>query len=705
MSTATDTMGSIKDIPQRKFINPNLISLKCLLFFFFGGMGCLFPFLPLHMLAVGLTIEEARLVSIISPIVAVIGPLVVAPLADKLATHQGSKLSNGRYLRIMIALVCFLSAVFYSLLLLVPVVEKIELPKERRPTLKFSCNREGASVLQERINEFSTCYNWTSESRICAILLKNCNYHCHPTVQRFYQQSFNTKDVHKINTDIGVLGMDSEGSGDITVNPLETSLSNEEIEWRIKSQNNFKHKRYVLPDSEPPHLCFNEGENRVCHVYTSNSGSLPVNVSFREANNARKKHEWCTYPIVENFTCRIPGELETTMAKFNQSCAIECDLLDPFMLSGSSHTENQCSQVAGDPDMTFWMYITIRSIADIFPTAAVALIDAAIVIATRETSCGRGDVGRQIAFGSLSFAIFGPLVGYLNTIMPPKPAYFLPIVFYVGLMIFASIIALAATGMPLSPPEWWWHTRSGMLAVPMSAVKRYGSETAALVLVLLVLGIFWSAMDSYLSLYLSDLAGNSLAIGVILTVGALPAIFFLWRSEHLVDFCGHSNLLIVAFTTYIVRFVGLGIVSDPWWALISEALELFTLGIMWITAILYMRHLLPRHLTVTAQALPVIAHFCIGRCLGAVVGAYVHNGNNDVNSLKFVYQCMAVAAAIVATLYFLIYHGLLKPRCHAQTIQNTKMTPSIVQGINGNGNYTPLRVYHNEMGRKGQFRY
>jgi len=25
--------------------------------------------------------------------------------------------------------------------------------------------------------------------------------------------------------------------------------------------------------------------------------------------------------------------------------------------------------------------------------------------------------------------------------------------------------------------------------------------------------------------------------------------------------------------------------------------------------------------------------------------------------------------------------------------------------MNGNGNYAPLRVYHNGMGRKGQFRY
>lgn len=62
----------------------------------------------------------------------------------------------------------------------------------------------------------------------------------------------------------------------------------------------------------------------------------------------------------------------------------------------------------------------------------------------------------------------------------------------------------------------------------------------------------------------------------------------------------------------VARFTGLSLVSEPWWSLISEVLEVFTLGIMWVTAILYLRHLVPRHLTVTAQALPVIAHFCVG---------------------------------------------------------------------------------------------
>ncbi|KMQ98495.1 macrophage mhc class i receptor 2-like protein [Lasius niger] len=596
-TASTEKMDMEKDLPKKKLINTNLISLKCLLFVFFGGIGCLFPFLPLHMTKVGLNIENVRFVSMVSPAVAILGPLIAGPIADKLAGRQSNndKSSTGRYLRVMIAVACIFSALFYSLLLLVPSVGRNLPLAGKGPDLKFNCDRRGAMEDRE-----------------------------------------------------------------------ETK----------------KARRYVMAENEPPHLCYkDEDDNIICHVYTEYSGVLPVNGSFGQALNPENEEEWCAYPMAEYFACRIPPELEVRMAEFNQSCSIECDLVNPYTLPGSVLAESQCQRTGDWAEAAFWMYLIVRSIADIFPTTAVALIDAAVVIATRETSCGRGDVGRQLAFGSLGFALLGPLTGYLSTLTNDfGPAYWLPLVLHAALMILTAVIALSANGMPLSPPEWWWHTRSGMLALPMSAIKRYGSETVALVFILLVMGTFWSAMDSYLPLHLQKLGGDELSIGVAMTVGAIPAFLFLWKSEHLVDYCGHSNLLITAFTVYIIRFTGLSLVSEPWWSLITEALEVFTLGIMWVTAILYLRHLVPRHLTVTAQALPVIAHFCVGRCLGAVVGAYINFGDEDiVESLRFVYRCMAIAAAIVAGLYFVLYHGLLKPRCHAHTIQGPRQPPTIVQ--------------------------
>ncbi|KAM0724971.1 Major facilitator superfamily domain-containing protein 6-A [Formica fusca] len=702
---STEKMDMEKDLPKKKLINTNLISLKCLLFVFFGGIGCLFPFLPLHMTKVGLNIENVRFVSMVSPAVAILGPLIAGPIADKLAGRQSNndKSSTGRYLRVMIAVACIFSALFYSLLLLVPSVDRTLPSAGKGPGLKFNCDRRGAMVRQERCEDRFGCHRWTDDdSGVGIMLLRDCNYVCYPTGwRRWHSELASDTTTFRSAVDPEVDFFD--GSGETTVAPLYSEPYAPEDREETK-----KIRRYVMSENEPPHLCYkNEDDNIVCHVYTEYSGILPVNGSLGQALNPENEEEWCAYPMAEYFACRIPPELEVRMAEFNQSCSIECDLVNPYILSGSVLAESQCQRTGDWAEAAFWMYLFVRSIADIFPTTAVALIDAAVVIATRETSCGRGDVGRQLAFGSLGFALLGPLSGYLSTLTNDiGPAYWLPLVLHAVLMILTAVIALSANGMPLSPPEWWWHTRSGMLALPMSAIKRYGSETAALVFILLVMGSFWSAMDSYLPLHLQKLGGDELSIGVAMTVGAIPAFLFLWKSEHLVDYCGHSNLLITAFTVYIIRFTVLSLVSEPWWSLITEALEVFTLGIMWVTAILYLRHLVPRHLTVTAQALPVIAHFCVGRCLGAVVGAYINFGDEDiVESLRFVYRCMAIAAAVVAGLYFILYHGLLKPRCHAHTIQGPRQPPTIVQAMNGNGNYMPLRVYHNGMGKKGQFRY
>lgn len=60
----------------------------------------------------------------------------------------------------------------------------------------------------------------------------------------------------------------------------------------------------------------------------------------------------------------------------------------------------------------------------------------------------------------------------------------------------------------------------------------------------------------------------------------------------------------------------MSVIETPWWVLISEAFEIFTLALMWITAVLYLRHLVPRKFTVTGQGMAVVAHFCLGLYFG-----------------------------------------------------------------------------------------
>ena len=115
-------------------------------------------------------------------------------------------------------------------------------------------------------------------------------------------------------------------------------------------------------------------------------------------------------------------------------------------------------------------------------------------MATRETSIGRGDVGRQLAFGWIGLAVFGTIVGFISTVDLGTPYYWLQFTFCAVLMLCAAIVVLFAKSLPFGPNDWWWHTRgsSGL------AAYRYGRELVALTVVLIFLGIFWSALDSFL---------------------------------------------------------------------------------------------------------------------------------------------------------------------------------------------------------------
>lgn len=388
-------------------------------------------------------------------------------------------------------------------------------------------------------------------------------------------------------------------------------------------------------------------------------------------------------------------------------------------------------QIIGDIEVTYWSYLLIRSIADIFPVAIITLLNAAVIIATRETSKCRSDIGRKLAWGALGWGLTAFIVGLTEV----NGFILVPVNWCIILWVVAAIILLCSTNMPLSPPEWWWHTKSGMLAIPLSAIRKYGPEITALTIVALILGAFWSVIDTYQPIHLINmdewpghavtkycLTGKStqfdmnlcykrdqLIIFVYFTVAALPAIVLLWNAEYIVDLCGHSNVLIAAFAVYIIRFVGLSAISDVWYALLTSTLESITLALAFVTLVLAMRHLWPRRLTATAQAIPVIAFFCLGKALGTIIVPLEFD-----RSRWFSY--MAIASAVIGSLYFILFHCYLAKRCAAKT--QPPPSPAILQshanGTNNgtqngasssNGNYTPLRVYHDSRGRKGHFRY
>lgn len=113
---------------------------------------------------------------------------------------------------------------------------------------------------------------------------------------------------------------------------------------------------------------------------------------------------------------------------------------DPYESHASVLADTVCVKIEGDVETTVWSYFTIRLLSDIFPLAALVLLDTSILIATRETSTGRGDVGHQLAWGSLGWVIFCPIVSLFD--VSESVPYLLPIAVGVVLLVICAIILL-----------------------------------------------------------------------------------------------------------------------------------------------------------------------------------------------------------------------------------------------------------------------
>ncbi|XP_045534115.1 uncharacterized protein LOC106708597 [Papilio machaon] len=679
---------------MKPLINKNLITLKCVLFCFLSGIGCIYPFLPLHMLATGLDRAEARLISAVAPCIALLGPAILGPLVDKLSVGRGSTggghtpSGSGRLLRFVTAACLILSAVFYSLLLAVPYTERHD---ARRPQVLFMCDSEGAYVMQEVCTEGMRCNTWPGQKK-GVLAVGACEYGCASDDMSWLTEPFLTTTTTT------------------TLSPMYNSVANATPSSELVTDDGDEGPEF---ERNPPHLC-TDGQ---CLVYMQHAARLRVPLTL----NAPQQHNitdvegdlsednttndnWCTYR--GPFQCLVPEDRLAEINTMDRPCrpAVRCQVLDPYDEPDGVLADAECRLVIGDPTYTFWTYFIVRVLADIWPTSALALLGAACVIATRETSLGRGDVGRQLAVGTIGLAVFPPLAGLAADSMPHAP-YLVPFILHAVFMLIGALILLLDSHMPLSAPEWWWHTATGALAVPLSAVRRYGAETAAVAAVVALLGALCTTIDSYVPWTIVELNGTLTQVGLMMTEGALPAVPALWWAEALVDYIGHSNVFISAFTFYCLRYTGLAFSTGYGWVAVCAVLQVFTLSLVWVTAVLYFRHLVPKKYTTTGQALPVIAHFCIGRCIGAIVGGLV-SLQAPLEAQRGVYRALGVAALAAAALYLALYHLLLAPRCAAQPAPPPH---NLLQGLNANGasngTYSPMRVYHEERSRKGHFRY
>lgn len=718
-------MGATREGREPR-VNKSLISIKFVTFFVISGLTALHILHSTKPILLGLNFEEYRYISILAPFISILGPVIVGPLADRFAARNAT--NYGRTLRILTAVVLLITAIIYACLFAVPDVRRNVV---RSPMVSFGCDHNGAVIFQERCSHESTCHHWKSKSG--TVNLTNCSYTCqNPTkFESLYNPWFEGSPLPstEVMSESDYEPDYEEGTVTESQRPkrhlkkTSSSVEMESMSMSSEEASNVRVERDAVPKKvfvEPPHLCLTEksqsGETIVkkCHVYTDDTENIVVHSVMRSATNIENdthSADWCNYPL-DGFQCNVPEAQAKWMIQLKNSTKckpmIECEVIKPYDSRESVLADSQCVVVTGNLDNTLSGYFTIRILGDVFALASLTLLNTAIVIAVRETSEGRGEVSRQYVWGAIGFVLLFPgLDVYFFNAETEKAANIFALIVFIVCFVLAALVLLISTNMPLSPPEWWWHTKTGMLVYPMSAVRRYSPEIVALTLVTLLFGTFWSSIHSYLKLTFKDEYAVS-------SLGLLFVLLLLFNVDRFIEYCGHSNIFIAGFALFIIRFDALGCGFDGL-TVFMETIEPLVMTVVWVTIIIYMRHAMPRKLTATGQALAVIAFFGIGKGLGALTGL----ARDEIEFEKAgsdIFQWLTISASVVAVVYFIIYNLSLAFSFSAKPQPSDVLSPSASQTLNGaasgptangngNGSYSPLRVYHNERGKKGQFRF
>jgi hypothetical protein len=123
----------------------------------------------------------------------------------------------------------------------------------------------------------------------------------------------------------------------------------------------------------------------------------------------------------------------------NSECvpAVECLIKDPH--NQGSILEK--GRIIIDQRVPYESYYTLRIIAEIFPIIIHMLINIAILVATRETSAGRGNVGHQWVFVPIGVLFFASILGVVNHSINSSQ-FIVPFIVFSVTMFVCSIIVL-----------------------------------------------------------------------------------------------------------------------------------------------------------------------------------------------------------------------------------------------------------------------
>ncbi|XP_055639140.1 uncharacterized protein LOC129777095 isoform X2 [Toxorhynchites rutilus septentrionalis] len=603
----------------RHGINPNLIMLKITLFVMYGATSSLLPYLTIHMQSTGLTVEEIAIIYLALPFTTFLSPPITGFLVDKF----------GRYKPVVI-MSLLLNALFHHSLLLIPQQEiPGKLPE--------------AYVM--RHPETGNIEVWWSPcpSRECPeeeeidIVVDQCLDHCllleqNPKIELVSPPTFapvmTTSDVgdkddlelfinKKINRKNKTLDVLSSYSSSTTESYIDKQILNHEPDseeseesWVIAGSGDSAF--FVLdmhPDlGEPIEQLGMEIEHDDNETVTDFKTRFGVKLLWKQGVNVTALEE-------EDLRCGGLVLSSNMSLNINQRLS---ELAADCMVQRCRFRKNGPDICPPDymesDDRVFWIYFGLRFLATTMLSAGVTIMDP---IALTMIEKYGGDFGRERLFSSIGMAIFSPITGIMIDFFSRDLGYTdYSAAFYTYdiLLIISSVTVFL---MPLGeklPADNVFKDLWNLLKL---------KHVIIFIWFLFLLGNFWGFIESFLFLYLKELGAPNYLLGITITVGTVSSIPFLYGAGRITKFCGHVNLIVIAFIAHACRLVGYSLIENAWWCFPFEAMEALSCHLMWVAAATYCALLAPKSLLATLIGVLGMAHFSLGRGSGSFFGGFL----------------------------------------------------------------------------------
>lgn len=504
----------------------------------------------------GFTLPEIAFINAVSAFFSLIGPMLFGTFAER----------KNRYKSTTIFCI-FVGALAYVAISFVPRFDKLNY----RPLVDFDCDaEEGASRLRiERCVNWATCAEALDVGdNLTKVKLSNCHYQC-PKSGHFsppyplhicFQSDSGNKCV-----------VSNDTRNDTSLAEFESHL----MSWRFEevdansSLTTANASDIIEEDVPRAHVA-------MCAFHPTN----PVTVSGKQ---------------YEEIFCRPTRD----------ECSVHCKV--EFTYGGTIISPRLCEEAFGNPTTTFWVYLILRSVGDLCLLTTICLLDAITIWSTIDYE---GAYGRIHVWAALGMAVLAPLSGTLFDYYSDMDgrADFSPSTYLAA--TFSVISCALIFVLPLHRQK---SSQFQQALTPTKEVKFCSIEMAIFLTIVMVLGIQWSLIYTFLPWLMTNIGCSSVMIGLGVTLMFGFSVPFLLISKNMIRNIGKANLLVFALLFYFTRSAGVTFVSSPWWTLPFALMGSFTLCTMWIAAVAYGQTLAPSGYNLIMQYLLNMIHFGLGK--------------------------------------------------------------------------------------------